>query len=262
MSLIDPPDSRISPPASERGREDAGTSSRMPDEGGIPATPPPRNLPLDQAADALTDWGFLAEPGQPSHPGPGYLLVAIRHPPTFVHFDPESIDFWISRAARGERVSLDRHSAMPFEAELAWGQIRIRDRLLVSNEYLTFGGAVTAGRDEGTTVVAFVSPAPLLRRGGHSQGWDLSAQSVGAFFARLAAEAGRDRAFEMAAARADPVTRYAAFIADQIRRRPSLPGIDLEPVDWRLQSAEAARLRRDDPYHWEAGQRLGAVLGS
>ncbi|MCY7417907.1 MAG: hypothetical protein LH650_05330 [Chloroflexi bacterium] len=244
------------------GPDDTGTPTRIPDEGRSPATPPPRNLPLELAADALTDWGFLAEPGQPGHSGPGYLLVAIRHPPTFVHFDPESVEFWISRAARGERVSLDRHSAMPFEAELAWGQIRIRDRLRVSNEYLTFGGAVTAGREDGTTVVAFVSPAPLLRRGGHSQGWDLSAQSVGAFFARLVAEAGRDRAFEVAAARADPVTRYAAFIADQIRRRRSLPGVGLDAADWRFQSAEAARLRRDDPHHWEAGQLLGAVLGS
>jgi len=78
----------------------------------------------------------------------------------------------------------------------------------------------------------------------------------------MAAVAGRDRSFEMAAARAEPVTRYAAFIADQIKRRPSLPGVDLDPVDWQMLSAEAARLRRDDPYRWGDGQRLASRLGS
>ncbi len=228
----------------------------------VPTTQPPRNLTLDQAADALADWGFLAEPGQPGHRGPGYLLVAIRRQPTFTHFDPELVDFWTSRDGRGERVTLDRQSTMPFEAQLAWGEIRVKDRLHVSNEYLTFGGAVTAGREDGTTVIAFVSPAPLLRRGGHSQGWDLSAQSVGAFFGRLAACAGRDRQLEIAVGRADPVARYAAFIAHQIKHRPSLPGVDLDADDWPMLRAEAAQLRRDDPSHWEAGQHLAAILGT
>jgi hypothetical protein len=223
---------------------------------------PPRNLALDEAADALADWGFLAQPGQPSHTGPGYLLVAIRQQPTLTHFDPETVSFWISQDGVGQHVRLDHQSAMPFEARLAWGPIRITDRLHVSNEYLTFGGAVTAAREDGTTVVAFVSPAPLLRRGGHSQGWDLAAQSVGAFFARLVAGAGRDRSFEIAAAKADPVTRYAAFITDQIRHRPTVLDIDLDPLSGTKLHAEAARLRRDAASQWEAGQRLAAALPS
>jgi hypothetical protein len=223
---------------------------------------PPKNLALDDAADALADWGFLAQPGQPSHAGPGYLLVAIRRVPTFTHFDPETVSFWVSQDGAGHRVLLDKHSEMPFEAQLAWGPIRITDRLRVSNEYLTFGGAVSAAREDGTTVIAFVSPAPLLRRGGHSQGWDLGAQSVGAFFARLVAVAGRDRAFEMAAARADPVTRYAAFIADQAAHRPTMVDLDLDALDGHMLRAEAARLRRDAGSQWEAGQRLAAALPS
>ena len=238
------------------------TPLHLPADDGQPVIEPPRSLTVEQAADALADWGFLAEPGQLSHAGPGYLLVALRYPPTLAHFDPEAVDFWITRNGRGERVSLERGSAMPFEAQLAWGPIRVRDRLRVSNDYLTFGGAVAAGRDDGTTVVTFLSPAPLLRRGGHSQGWDVNAQSVGGFFARLAAQAGRDRSFEMAVARADPVIRYAAFVADQIRRRSNLPGVDLDVIDWPRLRVEAARLRADDPRRWEAGQNLAAALGS
>ena len=115
------------------------------------ASRPPRNLALDDAADALADWGFLAQPGQPSHTGPGYLLVAIRQRPTLTHFDPETVSFWISQGGAGQQVRLDHQSAMPFEAQLAWGPIRITDRLHVSNEYLTFGGAITAAREEALT---------------------------------------------------------------------------------------------------------------
>ena len=125
-----------------------------------------------------------------------------------------------------------------------------------------FGGVITAAREDGTTVIAFVSPAPLLRHGGHSQGCDLGAQSAGAFFARLMAVAGRDRSFDMAATQADPVTLYAAFIADQLKRRPTLVDIDLDPVQRQMFLAEASRLRRFEASRWDAGQRLAAVLRS
>ncbi len=156
-------------------------------------------------------------------------------------------------------------STMPFEAQLAWGQIRIRDRLNVSNEYLTFGGAVTAGRDDGTTVVAFVSPAPLLRRGGHSQGWDFGRQSVGAFFARLAAEAGSDRSFEMAAARAGP-----GHPVRSVHRRPDQAATELAgsgPGSGRLADADrrsgAIATRRSVPLGSRGAARHGPrLLGS
>ena len=231
------------------------------DHDGPARSQPPRNLALDAAADALADWGFLAQPGQPSHAGPGYLLVAVRPHPTFTHFDPETVAFWITRDGVGQRICLDRQSEMPFEAELAWGPIRITDRLHVSNEYLTFGGAVTAAREDGTTVIAFVSPAPLLRRGGHSQGWDLGAQSVGAFFARLVAVAGRDRSFERGCCSGrsrSPGTRHSS--PTRRMRRPILLDVDLDPLDGSMLRAEAARLRRDAGYQWEAGQRLAAAL--
>ena len=53
-------------------------------------------------------------------------------------------------------------------------------------------------------VVAFTSPAPLLRRGGHSQGWDAGADLVGAFFARLMVAVDYRPGFEAAIADASP----------------------------------------------------------
>jgi hypothetical protein len=218
-------------------------------------TQAPRGLDLERAADALPDWGFLAEPGSPEGSGPGYLLVALRQHPKLAHYDPEEVRFWVTNAGRGERYVLDRWTPMPLEREVSWGLIRIVDRKGVSNEFLTFGGSVSADRSEGTTVAAFVSPAPLLRRGGHSQGWDHGAQTLGAHFGRLAAVAGQDHAFEAAAAQADPLARYAAFIADQLERgRRSEMLRDADPQGWRLFLAEKERLMRTDLAHWRAGQ--------
>ena len=217
----------------------------------------PRGLDLESAADALPDWGFLAEPGAPDGTGPGFLLVALRKHPTLDHYDPEEVHFWVTDAGRGERFILDRRTPMPLEREVSWGMIRIVDRLKVSNEFLTFGGSVSADRFEGTTVVAFVSPVPLLRRGGHSQGWDVGAQALGAHFGRLVAVAGQDRAFEAIAAEADPITRYAAFIKDQIERcRHSELVRDADPAGWRLYLAEEQRLVRSEPRRWKAGAML------
>jgi hypothetical protein len=224
----------------------------------------PHGLDLEQAADALPEWGFLAEPGAPAGSGPGYLLVALRDEPTLDHFDPESVRYWVSTEGRGQPSLIDRWTPMPIQEEVSWGTITIVDRLRVTNEFLTFGGAVSAGREDGTIVAVFVSPAPMLRRGGHSQGWDLGAQSLGAHFGRLVAVAGQDRGFEAAAAHADPLARYAAFVADQVERgRRSERLRDSDPTAWRMFLGEARRLERTEPTHWREGQRLfGIARGS
>jgi hypothetical protein len=220
----------------------------------------PHGLDLEHAADALPDWGFLAEPGAPEGRGPGYLLVALRRHPTLDHFDPEWVQFWVSIAGRGQRFVLDRSTPMPLACEVSWGTIRIVDRKRVSNEFLTFGGSVSADREDGTIVAVFLSPAPLLRRGGHSQGWDVGAQTLGAHFGRLVAVAGQDRAFEAAAARADPISRYAAFVADHVDRgRRSELVREVDPAAWRVFLAEERRLQRDDPGRWRTGQQLLAI---
>ena len=90
--------------------------------------------------------------------------------PTLQHYDPEAIDYWISQAGRGERRTLTRETPMPRSEDFSWGLIRLVDRLRVTNEYLTFGGHLDAAAVDEIVVAAFASPAPLLRRGGHSQG--------------------------------------------------------------------------------------------
>ena len=220
-------------------------------------TTAPHGLVLEAAADAIPEWGFLAEPGTPEGSGPGYLVVALREKPTLDHFDPESVRFWVSSEGRGQQFELDRWTKVPVQEEVSWGPITIVDRLRETNEFLTFGGAVCAGREGGTVVAVFVSPAPLLRRGGHSQGWDLGAQSLGAHFGRLVAVAGQDRTFEAAAAKADPLARYAAFVADQVERgHRSEPLRESDPQVWRLFLGEAKRLQRLEPVHWREGQTL------
>ena len=87
-----------------------------------------------------------------------------------------------------------------------------------ANRYLSFGGHPDAERINGEVVCVFESPAPLLRRGGHSQGWDTGAHSVGGFFGRFRAAAGYQHEFERRAAHTDPVTRYAAFVNEFVAR--------------------------------------------
>ena len=64
-------------------------------------TSAPHGLDLEHAADAIPEWGFLAEPGAPEGRGPGYLFVALRDKPTLAHFDPELVRFWVSTEGRG-----------------------------------------------------------------------------------------------------------------------------------------------------------------
>ena len=174
--------------------------------------------PMDPAS-RIAELGFLANPDLPDRPGPAYLLVALRAAPTLRHYDPETIEYWVTREGRGRRRELTRSTPMPLTEDFSWGMIRIEDRLRVTNEYLTFGGRLDAGSVDDAVVAAFTSPAPLLRRGGHSQGWDAGADLVGAFFARLMVAVDYRPGFETAIADATPIARYAAFIRDAEARR-------------------------------------------
>ncbi len=214
------------------------------------------------AAVRMAGLGFLAEPDLPDRPGPAYLLVALRAKPTLRHYDPETVEYWVTAGGRGTRATLTHASRMPVEAEFSWGLIRIVDRLSVSNEYLTFGGQLSADSVDGLSVVVFVSSAPLLRRGGHSQGWDEGAEDLGAFFARLMVAVDYAPGFEAAIGRADPVTRYAAFIDDLAERyRRSQPLRSTHAELWRLLQVEEGRLRQREPEAWAAGIALRAAAG-
>jgi hypothetical protein len=219
--------------------------------------PLPTRLDPASAAPLLADLGFLASPDLPDRPGPAYLLVALRETPTLGHYDPEAVEYWVSEAGRGTRRTLTRQTRLPIETEFSWGLIRIVDRLHVTNEYLTFGGHLSSVWVDGVVVAVFTSPAPLLRRGGHSQGWDQGADSLGAFFSRFLVAVDYAPGFEAMAARADPVTRYAAFLADTMARYRASPLLRAgQPDLWTLLTAEERRLRAQHPSEWASGEGL------
>jgi hypothetical protein len=212
-----------------------------------------------RAATLLAPWGFLARSDLPDGPGPAWLLVALRRTPTLRHFDPELVEYWVDRDGRGRPESLTRADRMPLERDFSWGMIRIVDRLRVSNEYLTFGGHLSAARVDESTIAVFGSPAPLLRRGGHSQAWDPAAEPIGAFFGRLKIALDYTPGFEEHVSRADPVARYAAFVSDTMTRfRASGALRDAHPGLLTLMEAEEHRLRRDHPADHAAGAELVA----
>jgi hypothetical protein len=221
----------------------------MPDSG---ATIEPRD-----ALARLAEWGFIATSDLPDRPGPASLLVALRERPTLVHYDPEVVEYWATREGRGIHVTITRETPMPFDGVFSWGLIRIADRLGESNEYAAFGGQVRAEMVDGVVVVVFTSPAPILRRGGHSQGWDPGATSIIAFFSRLLVAVDFRPGFEREVAVADPLTRYAAFLQDVLPRyRASTALREAEPEVWRLFSADAHQVEKDHPDTWAAGAAL------
>lgn len=217
----------------------------------------PTQLDPASAAALMADQGFLASSDLPHRPGPAYLLVALREAPTLHHYDPEAVEYWVTEAGRGARRRLTRETRLPVETDFSWGLIRIVDRLRVTNEYLTFGGRLSAASIDGVVVAVLSSPAPLLRRGGHSQGWDQGAESLGAFFGRFLLAVDYVPGFEGRAARAGPVTRYAAFLADAMARYRASPVLRTQqPELWTLLQADERRLRASQPTEWADGEAL------
>ena len=219
----------------------------------------PASDALDPASAAalMTNFGFLATSDLPDRPGPASLVVALREVPTLHHYDPEAVQYWTNESGRGLPRTLTRETALPVETEFSWGLIRIVDRLHVTNEYLTFGGHLSAALVEGVVVAVFSSPAPLLRRGGHSQIWDLGADSLGAFFGRLLLAVDYEAGFEDLAGRASPVSRYAAFLIDAMARYRASPRLRGEqPELWTVLRSEERRLMATDPTEWAAGEAL------
>ncbi len=124
--------------------------------------------------------GLRCPSGPARPPRPGIPACGARPAPTLQHYDPEAVDYWVTKDGRGERRTLTHDTSMPRSEDFSWGLIRLVDRLGVSNEYLTFGGHLDAAMIDDVVVAAFASQAPLLRRGGHSQGWDDGADAIGA----------------------------------------------------------------------------------
>ena len=213
------------------------------------------------AARELAELGFLALADPQGQGGPASLLVAIRPTPTLRHFDPEAVDYWVSQGGQGAARTLTLRTRLPIATDFSWGPIRIVDRLGVTNAYLTFGGELTAEVVDGTVVAVFDSPAPLLRRGGHSQGWDQGADSVGAFFSRFLLAVDYAPGFERRLAQADPLSRYGAFVVDGLARYRASPALRSDqPQEWTLLQAEERRLRAAYPNEWTAGEALRRTI--
>ena len=208
----------------------------------------------------LANLGFLANSDLPDRAGPAYLLVGLRAQPTLRHFDPEVVQYWVTSNGRGIRQTVTRTSPLPIDREFSWGLIRTTDRLGVTNEFLTFGGRVRAELIDDVLVAVFTSPAPIVRRGGHSQRWDPGAEHIGAYFARLLLAVDVIPDFERRAAETGVVARYAAFLDDAAARFRSCPALrDAEPDAWQILQTEARRVRDTQPADWQAGRELAAL---
>lgn len=214
-------------------------------------------------AQFLQGLGFLLTPDGAGDQAPSYLLVALRTEPTLRHFDPERVDYWVATNGRGTIERFDRSTRIPLDHPFSWGTIRVIDRLEVSNDYLTFGGQLSAARLDGFTVAVFASPAPMLRTTGHSQTPDPGAHPLTAFFAHLRAAAGASRAVEQDLDDASPVARYAAYVMEAFEKYRHSPLLrSMYPNTWLSLARQEGKLRQTQPVAWAEARGLLSVLAA
>ena len=223
---------------------------------------------LDQAGRILANLGFeLVEPDRAASQSPSqdatHLLVALRPAATLRHFDPETIDCWVCEAGRGKATSIDRESRYPIASDYAWGLISVTDRLGVSNQFLSFGGALRAEMTaDGVVLVDFSSHAPILRWSGHSQGVDPLTAEAGAFFARMRVPIDFVPGAEALVAAASPLTLYCAFIQysrERLTQARSLRDANRWLAEW--SAREGPRMEATAADQWKAAQELRRHLG-
>jgi hypothetical protein len=240
-------------------------SGRM-DRGGMQGTTERRHVrpEITEAAGHLVHLGFLLVSPFPPEADPSRLSLSLRPNPTQQHFDIEQVRYWRTGADhRGHAEVLTFEDEMPLEQTFAWGKIELVDRFGAENDFVTMGGTLLADRVEALeTVAVFSSPAPILRMGGHSQADDLVALEMGAFFARIMVPIDFNPAAEPALSAADPLTRYAAFIAFQRERYLGHLLLRREhPRESAILWEEAERLRAAHPEAWRQGRALLETLG-
>ena len=241
------------------------------------ARPWPGNLDwggdwLREAAAELAHLGFVLRDGnQPGRvPGPR-LLVAFRERPTLEHFDPEEVTYWEVHDGRGRRATLAARASsgpsappqvLPVMKRFSCGRIRVTDRVPVSNQVLSFGGTLLADRlDDHTVLTAFVSPAPMFRWAGHSQGLDPFVDEIGSFFARLMVPVDFQEGAETRIAAASPEALYAASIQFADARLNRIAALrEADPALDAAVNHEVHRLRADSPIAWAEGGDLLASL--
>jgi hypothetical protein len=213
------------------------------------------------AASVMRDLGFLVVAGTPGRDSTAYLLVAVRPRPTLEHYDPVAITYWAHLGLHDGPATLDGSSGVHDE-RFSWGALRVTDRLGVANEFLSFGGSLRAARVDDALVAVFATPGPMVRRGGHSQGWDPGSAHLAAYHARLRACLGRDPRLEAWVSDMGPRARYSAYLASALSGFAETPAVSLDRhADLGHLRAEADRLHREHPDDWITGERLHAVLG-
>lgn len=214
-----------------------------------------------EAASVMGELGFLVVPGAPGHDSTAYLLVAIREHPTLAHYDPESVLYWTHQGIHDGPASFDKSVMLPLDMPFSWGTVRVTDRLGVANEYLTFGGRLVAEHVDGARIAVFATPGPMIRRGGHSQGWDPGSAHLAAYFGRLRACLGRDPELDARVTDLSPLARYSAYLSGAISGFAEAPALSADRhAELRHLRSEAERIHRDHPDEWAAGQRLLAAL--
>lgn len=218
-------------------------------------------LTPQQAASVMGELGFLVVPGMPDQDSTAYLLVAIRRRPTMAHYDPESVLYWTHAGVHDAPACFDKSVLLPLEAPFSWGTLRVTDRLGVANEYLTFGGHLRAALVDGERIAVFATPAPMIRRGGHSQGWDPGSAHLAAYFGRLRACLGRDARLDDRVTNMSPIARYSTYLGGAINGFAESPALSVDRhAELRHLRSEADRLHRTHPDEWAAGQRVLAAL--
>jgi hypothetical protein len=215
------------------------------------------------AGRILDNLGFCLVEADETKDDTNHVLVALRPMPTLRHFDPEQIDYWVTEAGRGRSATLDRETRCPLDGKYSWGRITITDRLGVSNQFLSFGGALRAERTaEGTILVGFSSLAPIPRWSGHSQGLDQLTDDVGAFFARMMVPIDFVPGAEEQISAAAPRTLYCAFLQHAGERLNQARTLR-EASRWLAQYAarESRRMEAVSPDDWRAALELRRRLG-
>jgi hypothetical protein len=208
----------------------------------------------------LANLGFLLVPGPPLDHGAAYLLVAVRPRPTFLHFDPERIDYWA--VDRGLSVPARMVWPLPkLNSEFSWGVISVADRLGALNQFVSFGGNLAISRDHDLHAALFRSEAPILSMAGRSGPADPLTNHVCGFLARLRAASGYDSPVKKLAEASSPAARYSAFVASAIDRyRHPDAEESTSPHLIALLRAELHRLESDSGGDFEQGLELAELL--
>lgn len=214
-------------PSTTRGKGDGSARGAPPESIEQPA------ITIDEAAGLMAALGFVAFKTPPdAELTDSCLMVMIRDAPTRLHYDPETISYWVIENGHGRTEVVDRAARTPISRPFSWGRIRAVDRLGMRNSFVTFGGWLTGERvGSDALLLIFRSPAPILRLPGHSQQSDRLSDDALSFFGRLVPRLWSSPAHERLVGSVPPEDLYAAFLLHEVGRvhrsqslREAIPG--------------------------------------